>query len=133
VSSDSGFRLLDREGSGVATACPVAPCGTWASSIKKSLAGLPTQPGSPIPNACTHVPKAADARVIIGLQDMRADDTFKAYKTCEHVATVRLQCSDKATVVPCDTDSTGPYHEPCVAGRQDMTFPMLLKTSFAYS
>jgi hypothetical protein len=53
-----------REGSGAATACPAVSSGPRVSSVKKSLAGLPVQ-------LATHVPDAPDVRVIMGLQDVR--------------------------------------------------------------
>jgi hypothetical protein len=51
------------------------------------------QIGSHVLNACTHVFKALDVRVIMGLQYVRTDNAFNACKTCGHAATVRLQCS----------------------------------------
>jgi hypothetical protein len=71
------FRILPpyREGFGATTACPAAPCGPWSSSKKKRLSDLPTQPGSPVPNACTHVPK------VVGVRDI-----FIAEKTLSTVA-----------------------------------------------
>jgi hypothetical protein len=67
-------------------------CGPlWASSIKKSLGGLPTQLGSPVPNARVHVPKAVGVRATMGLQDMQAGDVVKTCKTCGYVATVQRQ------------------------------------------
>jgi hypothetical protein len=55
---------------------------------KKTLPGLPTQPGSPVPNGHTHVSKVGDARAIMGLQDMQADGAFNACKACIQAATV---------------------------------------------
>jgi hypothetical protein len=67
-------------------------CGPlWASSIKKSLGGLPTQLGSPVPNARVHVPKAVGVRATMGLQDMQAGDVVKTCKMCGYVATVQRQ------------------------------------------
>jgi hypothetical protein len=100
VSNGSGSRLPNRKGSGaprvlrlrilppyregssVVTACLVAPCGPWASSIMKSLAGMCAQSGSHVPNARAYVPKAADVRVIMGLQDVGAGGAFNVCKTC---------------------------------------------------
>jgi hypothetical protein len=48
------------------------------------------QLGTYVPNARTHVFKAPDIRVIMGLQDMRAGNTVNAYKAYRHAATVRL-------------------------------------------
>jgi uncharacterized heparinase superfamily protein len=59
------------EGSGAATACPAVSYGSRASTIKKSLAGLPVQLGLHVLNVCAHVSKAPDIRVIMGLQDVR--------------------------------------------------------------
>jgi hypothetical protein len=69
------------------------PCGPRASNTKKSLAGLPVQLGSHVPNARMHVSKMPDVRTIIGMQDLWACSTFNACKTCRQVATVRLQSS----------------------------------------
>jgi hypothetical protein len=103
-----------QEGSGAVTHHAV-PCGPRASRIKKSLADLPMQLGSWVSKAHMHVSKVADARAIMGLQDMRAGDISNACKTCEHVAIVRLQyCTgpvdhshDTATV---PGDLTGQHH-----------------------
>jgi hypothetical protein len=73
-----------------AATCPAVPCGPRASNIKKNLAGLPVQLGSHVLNARTHVFKALDVRVIMGLQYVQTDNTFNACKTCGHAATVRL-------------------------------------------
>jgi hypothetical protein len=71
-----------------AATCPMVPYGLWASSMKKSLAGLPAQQGSPIPNACMHVSKAPDVRAITGLQDVWAGTINYACKTCKQAAIV---------------------------------------------
>jgi hypothetical protein len=76
---------------------------------------MSVQLGSHVFNARVHVPKVSDVRAIIDLQDVRACSTFNAYKTCEQVTTVRLQCSacpadhmqDTATV---PGDAIGPSH-----------------------
>jgi hypothetical protein len=71
----------------------VVPCGPRASIMKKSLAILPMQQGSPDPNAWAHISKVSDARAIKGLQDVWADIAVHASKTCKQAATVWLQCS----------------------------------------
>jgi hypothetical protein len=81
-----------REGSDVAVH-PVVPCGPHASSIKKSLVGMPVQLGSCVFKAHAHVFNTSDTRAIMGLQDMRAGGTFNAHMTCGQAATVRLQCN----------------------------------------
>jgi hypothetical protein len=64
---------------------PSGFCGPRASSIKKNLAGLlgscVPKVRVDVPNAHTYVSKVANARVIMGLQDMRAGNTFSACKT----------------------------------------------------
>jgi hypothetical protein len=81
-----------REGSDVVVH-PVVPCGPHASSIKKSLVGMPVQLGSCVFKAHAHVFNTSDTRAIMGLQDMRAGGTFNAHMTCGQAATVRLQCN----------------------------------------
>jgi hypothetical protein len=54
VSHGTGPRLPAGEGSG-AVMHPIVPCGPWASSIKKCLAGLAMQLGSHISKECSHV------------------------------------------------------------------------------
>jgi hypothetical protein len=71
VSYGSRPRLSAGVGSGAAT-CLITPCGTRASNIKKSLAGLHVQLGMHVPNARAHVSKEPDVRVIMDLQDVRA-------------------------------------------------------------
>jgi hypothetical protein len=56
-----------REGSGVATACPVDFCGPRVLSIKKILAGLSVQLGPYVPNARAHIPKVPDVKTIMDL------------------------------------------------------------------
>jgi hypothetical protein len=68
-------------------------CGPWASSIQKSLAGLPVQLGQHVPNARAHISKALDIKAIMGLQNVRACSAVNAYKTCKQMAIVQLQCS----------------------------------------
>jgi hypothetical protein len=63
------------EGSGAATASPLAPCGPRASSMKKNLTGLPMQLVSYVPEAHTHVSKTLDISAIMGLQDVCAGIT----------------------------------------------------------
>jgi hypothetical protein len=72
-----------------APAHPAPPCGSWASSTKKSLADLPVRQGSSIPNASAHVSKAPDVRAMMDLQDVRAGIAVSAYKTCGQTATVQ--------------------------------------------
>jgi hypothetical protein len=81
VSYSSGPRLPVEVGFGAVTN-HVAPCGPWASSIKKSLAVIPMQLGTYVPNARAQVFKALDIRVIMGLQDVRAGSAVNACKTC---------------------------------------------------
>jgi hypothetical protein len=71
-----------------ATTCPMISCGPWATSIKKSLAGLPVRLGPCVPNARAHVSKMLDVKAIKGLQDVRAGDAVNACRTCGHAATV---------------------------------------------
>jgi hypothetical protein len=59
VSYGSGPRLSTEVSSGAAT-CPVAPCGPWDSSIKKSLSVLPVQLGTHVPNARAQVFNVSD-------------------------------------------------------------------------
>jgi hypothetical protein len=87
VSSGSGPHLPTKLGSDVTT-CPMVPYEPWALSIKKSLTDLPTQPGSSVPNARTHVPNVAGVSAIMCLQDVRIGGTVKTYNTCGQVATV---------------------------------------------
>jgi hypothetical protein len=68
---------------------PAVPCGSQASSMKKSLADLLVRQGSYVPNARAHISKTSDVMVIMGLQDVRAGTTDNAYKTCGHAATVQ--------------------------------------------
>jgi hypothetical protein len=92
-------RLPDREGSDAATCTvvlnpaslsgglqavtrPAVPCASRASSMKKSLAGLSVQQGTPVSNARAHVSKAPDVRAIMGLQDVRVDTADNACKMC---------------------------------------------------
>jgi hypothetical protein len=92
MSYGSESHLSTELGSSAAM-CLMALYGPRTSSIKKSLAGLPVQLGMHIPNARTYVSNAPDIRVIMGLQDVRADNTVNACKACIQAATVRLQYS----------------------------------------
>jgi hypothetical protein len=56
--------------------------------VKKYLASLPMQLGLRVSMAHTHVPKAPDARAIMGLQNMCAGGIINDCKTCGQVATV---------------------------------------------
>jgi hypothetical protein len=87
MSYGSGPHLSTEVDSNAAT-CPVTPCGSRALSIKKSLAGLPVQLGTYVPNTHAHVFKVPDIRAIMCLQDVRADSVVNAYKACRHAATV---------------------------------------------
>jgi hypothetical protein len=91
TSYGSESRLLAEVGSCAAT-CPTGLYGSRASSIKKSLAGLPVQSGTPVPNARAHVSKVPHVRAIMRLQDMQADSVVSTCKMCGHAATVWLQC-----------------------------------------
>jgi hypothetical protein len=66
-------------------------CGSQASSIEKSLAGLPAQLYLLVPNARAQVFKVPNVWVILGLQDMWAGSAVNACKTYGHVATVQHQ------------------------------------------
>jgi hypothetical protein len=68
---------------------PTVLCGPQTSSIKKSLADLSVQQGSPVPNARVHVFKVPDVRAIMGLQDVQAGSTVNACKTYRQTATMR--------------------------------------------
>jgi hypothetical protein len=81
VSYGSRHRLPAEVGSG-ATTCRMAPYGSRASNIHKSLAGLPMQLGTHVPNAHAHVSKAPDIRAIMGLHDVRVGSTVNTYKAC---------------------------------------------------
>jgi hypothetical protein len=72
-----------QDGFGVATH-PVVPCEPRASSIKKSLAGLPMQLLSCAPNARTHVSNVPDV------------EPSWAYKTCRQAASLmHARCADR--------------------------------------
>jgi hypothetical protein len=71
--------------------CPMTPCGTCAPSIKKSLAGLPVQVGTHVPNASVHVFKVPHIRTIMCLQDVRTDSVVNTCKACGQTAIVQLQ------------------------------------------
>jgi hypothetical protein len=49
---------------------------------KESLADLPVQLGTHVPNAHTHVFKAPHVRVIMRLQDVQADSVVNTCKAC---------------------------------------------------
>jgi hypothetical protein len=70
------------EGSSAGTAYLAVSCGPQDSNIKKSLAGLSVQLGSPVLNAHAHVCKTLEVRVIMGLQDVRADGYNTAIVQC---------------------------------------------------
>jgi hypothetical protein len=83
---------------------PAAPCGPQVASIKKGLAVLPVQLGTHVSNARTHVSKALDIRVIMGLQDVRTSSAAAALWTTrlaplqcqatrQHDATLLTECS----------------------------------------
>jgi hypothetical protein len=81
--------LLSAEVGSSATMCPTGPYGPRASSIKKSLAGLPVQLDMHVPNAHTHVFKAPHVRAIMLLQDVQAGSVVNTCKACGHASTVR--------------------------------------------
>jgi hypothetical protein len=58
----------------------VVPCLPRASNIKKSLVDLPVQLGSRVSKARTHISKVRDARVIMGMQDVRTC-SYSCYST----------------------------------------------------
>jgi hypothetical protein len=94
---------------------PTVPFGPRASNIKKSLASLSMQSGSYVLNARAHVSKVPNIRVIMGMQDVRADNAFNAYNMCQHVATVRLQCNacpanHTHAIATVSGDAIGPNH-----------------------
>jgi hypothetical protein len=62
VPYDSRSCLL----AGRAPDCHVS-CGPWDISIKKSLAGIPVQLGSHVPNAHAYISKTPDIRTIMGM------------------------------------------------------------------
>jgi hypothetical protein len=74
-----------------AAMCLVPSYGPRASSIKKNLAVLSVQLVTYVPNIREHVFKALDIRVIMGLQDVRADSAINVCKTCRYAATVQWQ------------------------------------------
>jgi hypothetical protein len=76
-----------------ALTCPTVLYGPRASSIKKSLAGLPMHLGSHVSNAHVHGSKAPDVWAIMGLQDMQAGTAINVYKMHRQAAIVWLQCS----------------------------------------
>jgi hypothetical protein len=82
--------LLAEVGSGAIT-CPAGPYGPWASSIKKSVTGLPVQPATHVSNARAHVSKVPHIRAIMRLQDVQTRSVVNTYKAYGHVATVRRQ------------------------------------------
>jgi hypothetical protein len=105
----------------------------------KSIEGLSVQLGTHVPSACTHVSMAPYVRAIMELQDVWANYTVNACKTCGQTATLWLQ----SNAVPVDNlqgtatvsgDLTGQCHTTGRVQRgrrQDKAYPMLLKTSFA--
>jgi hypothetical protein len=95
MSYGSRPRLLAEVGSGAAT-CPAGPYEPWASSIKKSLPGLPVQLGTHVPNARVRVFSAPHVRFIMRLQDVQADSVVNTCKACRHASTALLQCDASA-------------------------------------
>jgi hypothetical protein len=71
------------------------PCGfLWTVGLKhKEKRSKPACAASlsHVPNACAHVSKEVDVRVIMGLQDVRTGTTFNACKMCRHAATMQRQ------------------------------------------
>jgi hypothetical protein len=114
VSYGSVSHLPAEVGSYVAT-YPTVPYGPHASSIKKSLVGLPMQLGTHVPNVRAHVSKVLDIRVIMGLQDVWAVSAVNAYKACRQIVIVRLQCSTNTMdhssgIATVPSDSTSRRH-----------------------
>jgi hypothetical protein len=72
-----------------AVMCTTGPYVPWASSIKKSLAGLPVQLCTHVLNARVHVFKAPHVRAIMRLQDVHASSGVNTYKACRYASTVR--------------------------------------------
>jgi hypothetical protein len=70
-----------------AATCPATPSGPRTSNIKKSIAVLPMQLGTHVPNAHAQVFNAPAQ----GLHDVRASSAVNTCKACTHVDTVRLQ------------------------------------------
>jgi hypothetical protein len=97
-----------------AAMCHMTPCGSWASSIKKSLAGLPVQLGTHVFNAHVHIFKASDIMVIMDLQDVYASNTVNACKACRQAGIVRLQCS---TSIMDNSPSTVTVSSDCTTRR----------------
>jgi hypothetical protein len=92
VSSGSGPHLPAEVGSGAAMN-PTVPCESRASRIKKTLAGLPVQLGTHVPNAHTYVSKDPNVRAIMGPQAMQVGSAVNVYKACRQAATMQLQCN----------------------------------------
>jgi hypothetical protein len=67
------------------------PYGPRATSIKKSLAGLPVQQGPPVPKARVHIFRAPDVRAIRSLQDVQTGNIVNACKMCRQVAIVQCR------------------------------------------
>jgi hypothetical protein len=84
-----------REGSG-ATTHPMVPYRLWTSSIKKNLPSLVMQLSSRVSKVHMHVSKSPDARVIMGLQDVRTSCVFNACKMSGQTATV---CYSAASIL----------------------------------
>jgi copper chaperone CopZ len=78
-----------REGSGATITYSAVSCGSCALNIKKSLASLAVQLNSDIPNTRMHISKVPGIKVIMGLQDVRADNTFNACNMCGQTAIVQ--------------------------------------------
>jgi hypothetical protein len=105
VSYGSRPHLPIEVGSSAAT-YPVAPYGTWASSIKKSLAVLPVQLGTHVSNTRAQVSKAPDTACNTCGQACAVN----ACKACRQAAIVRLQYntsnmdhSPSIAIVPSDS------------------------------
>jgi hypothetical protein len=80
-------------GQGGSRCCHMSRGSQWAMGlryIKKGLATLGTQLGSRVLKARAHVPKAPNARAIMGQQDVQIGGIIIACKTCGQASTVWL-------------------------------------------
>jgi hypothetical protein len=124
-----------------ATTRPVVPYGLRASSMKKSLAGLPVQKSSRVPNTRVHISKASDIKAIMGLQDMGGGTADNACKMHGHAATLMLQYSASTanhspSTATVQSDPKARLHavDRGRCGRMTRSdIPTPLKTSFATS
>jgi hypothetical protein len=96
VSYGSGPHIPVEVVSG-ASMCPAGPYGPRVSSINKSIAGLPMQLDTHVPNTRVHVSKAPHVRAIMRLQDVQASSVVNTCKACGHASTMWLQYGYSAT------------------------------------